>query len=209
MMTSRYIRTSDRQVTEVVVPLPVSWWSRPYEYAWAAEFAEREHRVLDAACGVSHPFKLFLARACMSVDVCDTDDRIVSIPAILAEMAQDEMPFDATPELKKMGRNQANITNIPYDDGRFDRVFCISVLEHMSEADVAKALVEFRRVIKADGLVVLTLDVPPYKPTVLKKLVEDAGLAFTGSFEPEEPTNVLRTTMYGGLTVFRAVLRRA
>jgi ubiquinone/menaquinone biosynthesis C-methylase UbiE len=205
---SRYIRIGDHRLSEVVVPLPASWWSRPYEYAWASEFVEREHTVLDAACGISHPFKIFLARACASLDVCDLDERILNISEILADMVQDGMPFDAFIELDKMTRSKANIANLPYDNERFDRVFCISTIEHMPQADVPKALAEFCRVIKKDGLIILTLDVPPYKPARLKELVESAGLTFAGSFEPEEPTNILRTSMYGGLTVFRAVLKR-
>ena len=51
-----------------------------------------------------------------------------------------------------------NIAQLPYEDGVFDKVFCISALEHISNDGRQKALAEFRRVLKDDGMIILTID---------------------------------------------------
>ena len=207
MMTSRYIRTSDHRVTEVVVPIPAYWWSRPYEYAWAAEFAEREHVALDAACGISHPFKLFLARACKEAQICDRDQRILSVPEILKATMEDMgSTFDVSHEVEKLGRSCADVTKLPYGDpGYFDRVFFLGVLQELSTEDATRALSEFRRVLKPDGLLIVTFDVPTRTPAAIAELARGAGFEFAGPLELEEPTDAMAS---GGLKCFRAVLRR-
>lgn len=203
MKISRYIRTSDHHVSEVVVQLPVSWWSRPYEYAWAAEFVEREHCVLDAACGISHPFKLFLARAC-EAHACDSDSRITNTPTILKNMADDlGSSFDVGPELEKISRVCTNIVALPYKDASFDRVFFLAVLQELSVENATGALLEFRRVLKPGGLVIATFDVPARTPASVVEIVQRSGLEFAGAVELEVPTDALRS---GGLMCFRAVL---
>jgi ubiquinone/menaquinone biosynthesis C-methylase UbiE len=207
-LTSRYVLESDRRVEEFVIPLPPVWWSRPYEYAWAAEFAEREHCVLDAACGISHPFKFFLARACKEVHACDLDARIMDTSAILKDVADDSGPHDVSSELKKMTRVRADITKLPYSDETFDRVFCISTVEHLTDEDAGRALSEFRRVLKRGGLAVITFDVPSKSVSTFVSLVKQSGLSWAGPFYMEEPEGVLRTQMYGGLSCFRVVLEK-
>ena len=215
---SRFVKTSDCAANEFVVRLPPAWWSRSYEYAWAAEFAEREHCVLDAACGISHPFKLFLARMCKTVDACDLDARITDTTAILKDITEDfglhdvvanvKALVDLGDVLRRMTRTQADITKLPYGDETFDRVFCISTVEHLSDEDACRALSEFRRTLKRGGLAVITFDVPSKSPTTFVSLVNQAGFAFAGALNLEEPEDILRTPMYGGLSCFRAVLEK-
>ena len=59
-LISRFFTFDDPKLNKVILKLPESWWSRPYEYAWAKSFVEQDHVVLDAACGVCHPFKFYL-----------------------------------------------------------------------------------------------------------------------------------------------------
>ena len=61
---TRFIRQSDPQTSKLIFKLPSTWWSRPYEYAWADKFVEPGDTVLDAACGIAHPFKFYLADKC-------------------------------------------------------------------------------------------------------------------------------------------------
>ena len=50
----------------------------------------------------------------------------------------------------------ADAEQLPYDDNYFDKVVCSSSLEHFSND--AKALKEMNRVLKANGIIVLTID---------------------------------------------------
>ncbi len=61
-----------------------------------------------------------------------------------------------------------NITDIPYEDGYFDVIYCSHVLEHVQ--DDRRAMREFRRVLKPDGwavlLVPITVDTTYEDPSI-------------------------------------------
>lgn len=206
---SRFIQQSDASIKRGV--LPSTWWSRGREYKWATNFVGPDLVVLDAACGISHPFKFWLSEACKEVVACDFDDRVLSEEAILIDIANDFGP-DAAKDIRDSGvldriaLAQADITSLPYADGSFDRVFCISVLEHMTGEARFQAISEFARVLKPGGFAVLTFDVPPLSPAEL--ILLDERFEFAGGFDPELPSDALYTAMYGGLRCFRAVLMR-
>lgn len=63
--------------------------------------------------------------------------------------------------LKKQNINvtEASITNLPYDDNRFDLVCAFDVIEHVD--DDAQAMKEMQRVCKNDGAICIT--VPAFK----------------------------------------------
>ena len=66
--------------------LPSNWWSRKYEYPWAANFAGSEDTVLDAASGICHPFKFVLADKFRSVYASDIDPRILAPDSIVKDI---------------------------------------------------------------------------------------------------------------------------
>lgn len=181
--TSRFISSEDIK-TEIVAgfKLPCTWWSRPYEYAWAANFVGNDLVVLDAACGISHPFKWLLGQTCKEVWACDTDERIQELKKIILEIKDDlgEESF------KKVISNpqiylpihfvHASICHLPNNMPKFDRIFCISTLEHLSEEDRKSALKEFSRSLKPDGLIILTVDYPVITPDALFKTASEVGL---------------------------------
>jgi|GEM_PF-3142635 len=76
-LISRFVTTRDARRNDFVFDLPECWWNRPYEYACAAEFADRDATVLDAACGIEHPLKFYLAKMCQACHACDIDQRIL------------------------------------------------------------------------------------------------------------------------------------
>lgn len=52
----------------------------------------------------------------------------------------------------------ADVTALPYADGSFDLVVSNSTLDHLAESDVTAALSELNRVMRAGGILILTLD---------------------------------------------------
>ena len=52
----------------------------------------------------------------------------------------------------------SDVRALPFPEGTFDRVFCISVLEHLAHGDDTRAVRELLRVCAPEGRVVLTVD---------------------------------------------------
>ncbi|MCW3794014.1 class I SAM-dependent methyltransferase [Paenibacillus sp. LS1] len=210
-MESRYIRQSDPKTDTLVFPLHPAWWSRPYEYEWARRFARPDDVVLDAACGISHPFKFWLAENCREVHACDWDERILSEEAIRLDIAADfgEQAAQDLPDssLVRLHRAQANLAQLPYESGKFDRVFCISVLEHLDTGTMLRAFREFARVLKPNGQLIATFDVPEMRPDLLETIMAVTGLTIEDKLNVEEPDDAIWSDMYGTpIRCFRAVI---
>jgi ubiquinone/menaquinone biosynthesis C-methylase UbiE len=203
LLTSRFFTTDDKRKGTIVFPLPSHWWSRFYEYAWAAEFCKETDVVLDAACGIPHPFKFYLAENCKSVHAVDINGKINDYANMLEEVAgifgqsYEEMS-------DKINFKQASITELPYKNNMFDKVFCISVLEHISDEEKLKALSEFKRVLKNSGMVILTVDYPDTTMEQLETLANEAGLKLVGEKDTTIPPNAINWN--NNLYCFRMVL---
>lgn len=215
LTVSRYILPTDPRLDAVAgLKLPPQWWSRPYEYAWAlAQVPDgARFRVLDAACGIPHPLKFALAEMGCWTDACDQDPQILQPEAIL-KAVQD----DFGPEVDSVRRalpflrlRNANVRALPYLSDTFDRVFCISLFEHMPRSEQAGVLRNFRDVLTDTGRIVLTADVPGLDPEQLPALLRQTGLRFVGPVDLREPPNALWSDYYGPrLRCFRALLGRA
>lgn len=210
-MESRYIRQSDPKTDTLVFPLHPAWWSRPYEYEWARRFARPDDVVLDAACGISHPFKFWLAEHCREVHACDWDERILSEEAIRLDIVSDfgEQAAQDLPEstLVRLHRAKANLAQLPYESGKFDRVFCISVLEHLDTGTMLRAFREFARVLKPKGQLIATFDVPEMRPDLLETIMAVTGLTIEDKLNVNEPDDAIWSDMYGTpIRCFRAVI---
>ncbi|MEO2210098.1 class I SAM-dependent methyltransferase [Paenibacillus amylolyticus] len=210
-MESRYIRQSDPKTDTLVFPLHPAWWSRPYEYEWARRFARPDDVVLDAACGISHPFKFWLAEHCREVHACDWDERILSEEAIRLDIVSDfgEQAAQDLPEstLVRLHRAKANLAQLPYESGKFDRVFCISVLEHLDTGTMLRAFREFARVLKPNGQLIATFDVPEMRPDLLETNMAVTGLTIEDKLNVKEPDDAIWSDMYGTpIRCFRAVI---
>jgi len=229
-LMSRFFRKGDPRSDHLVLPLHAAWWSRPYEYAWAAGFATGAYTVLDAACGVEHPFKFYLLDHCAEVHACDLDERILSREATLRGIARvyGDAAAAALPEkyLERIRYKRASVTRLPYPDGMFDRVFCISVLEHLDDFfnrhagwhvpglfrfafrhDIELALHEFRRVLMDDGIIVLTFDYPDINLDYLFGIIAAAGLRPAGDVRREIPPDALVCEAMG-LRCFRLAVKK-
>lgn len=211
-LVSRFFEWSDPHAQTLVYEMPQNWWSRPYEYEWARQFCQPDHTVLDAACGVCHPFKFYMVDVCKEVHACDLETRILSPAAILADIAK-EIGLQAActfprRHLEGVQFRQASITSLPYPDGMFDTIFCVSVLEHLNQPDQKEALAEFKRALKPDGLIVLTVDFPTVDLQFINQTVRELGLEFAGPVHFEKPTDAVWSTIWGLLYCFRFVLRK-
>jgi SAM-dependent methyltransferase len=99
---------------------------------------------LDAGCGEGL-FVRFL-------DGFRKFDRIVHVD--LQKPEADRFQLDSRHEIAA-----GSIVDLPFNDGSFDFVFCTEVLEHVE--DDARAFSEISRVLKANGLALLSTPTPP------------------------------------------------
>ncbi len=215
LMTSRFVLKSDERVNELTnMSLPVTrwWWSRPYEYAWAMEFAGKDLVVLDAACGLPHPLKWHLGSTCNEVWACDIDPTITDSVKLL-QVVRQELGEATYQTLKEKGENprlhfvHASICDLPNTMPQFDRIFCISTFEHMSRNDQKKALAEFARKLKPDGLLIMTIDYPVVTSESLLSMAKDAGLIPAGDCVMGLPP---RGALAGeGFHIYRCVLKNS
>jgi len=143
--------------------------SRKFEYPFAYLSANLKNgmKVLDAGCSID-PFAPFLASKEAKVFGVDN-------------FASHDVPWDYeggifhgrykgfkkaqlyNEHLKsKYGFSvnycNSDIASMPFPDQSFERIFCISVLEHLPKWKTFMVFDEWRRILKKDGKVILTID---------------------------------------------------
>lgn len=208
-----FTKSDDRQTTFVYELPPESWWSRHYEYAWAAKFVDSTDVALDAASGVGHPFKFYLGQTAKEAFACDLDRRILSKEAVLQNIrdtigAAAFVRFDSA-MVDPIHYANCDMSETPYGDAQFDKIFCISVLEHVEEQTQRKALGEFWRILKHDGLIVMTVDYPTVNMSRLAELVGQAELEFAGEADFSVPDDAVSSAYWGmELKCIRLVLKK-
>jgi SAM-dependent methyltransferase len=228
LLTSRFFRRDDLADRQFVFTMPQQWWSRKYEYHWAGQFADPAATVLDAACGIEHPLKFFLLDHCRACYACDLDQRLLDRDALRQSVVEGfhVEPAEAFPDryLDEVDYRIASLLDLPYDDAQFDRIFCVSVLEHLRDRcnrypwlsyipplaallrrDIRDALAEFKRSLKPAGLIVLTFDYPRINLRYLRRVVEELDLQFAGPCDFTLPTDAIFQPEKK-LHCFRAVL---
>jgi ubiquinone/menaquinone biosynthesis C-methylase UbiE len=163
-------------------PVQSLHWSRMFEWPWAyltAGFAPGD-LVLDAGGGDA-PFQFFAAREAAKV--------------VNVDLSRDYLERISRSPLFRWFRNislePGDLRKLAYLDGTFDKVSCLSTLEHIDEPEACVA--EMVRVLKPGGIMVLSMDVASYarwNHTI------DAGraagiLRMVGLGMPPEPPDVL------------------
>lgn len=108
-------------------------------YVWAAQFA-RGRRVLDAACGMAYGSRILAEAGASEVVGVDLD------PEVIAEVSA-AAPPGASFEV-------ADLRQLPFGEDQFDLVVSFETIEHVPDPEVV--LDEFRRVLRPDGLLVLS-----------------------------------------------------
>lgn len=116
------------------------WYEHFHRYALAARWCAGLS-TLDAACGEGYGSAL-LAPSAASVVGVDISQKAI------------EHARHRYQDIEDLEFHQADCTSLPFDDNEFDRVVSFETLEHLAEQD--QLLAEFRRVLKADGLLILS-----------------------------------------------------
>jgi ubiquinone/menaquinone biosynthesis C-methylase UbiE len=122
-------------------------WSRIYEYPYCfdaiKENISNDATMLDAGSGVT--FFPFFMSSKYKLTCIDRDD--------YSEIFNNINKNQGTNVYFK----KTTLQNISLPDNTFDAIYCISVLEHTK--DYVSILNEFRRILKPNGLIVITFDI--------------------------------------------------
>jgi 2-polyprenyl-3-methyl-5-hydroxy-6-metoxy-1,4-benzoquinol methylase len=156
---------------------PQFYASRLWEYPWAILQSQLEPglKCADVGCGES-PFTVYL-KEIGGCHVLGLD------PDIHSEENKDNFGVSKL-FIKKSGLDiiKSSIDNIESEDSQFDRVFCLSVIEHISNCNVrAKGMREIARILKPGGLAIISVDVNLLmRLSNPLELVWESGLNFYG-----------------------------
>jgi 2-polyprenyl-3-methyl-5-hydroxy-6-metoxy-1,4-benzoquinol methylase len=178
-MENRFLCYNDEQMKQVNdFVIPISWWSRPYEYAFAAQFTDSKKTCIDAGCGIEHPFKYFLADHFKHVIALDIDERILKL-----NNPYNNLTFSLT-----------NFCADSYDPkllNSADIIFCISVIEHLHPEQQVQAFKNLVKFLKPNGKLVLTIDYPTAKPeTIIEMLQQDFNVG-SHKYEADNKANIV------------------
>jgi SAM-dependent methyltransferase len=109
---------------------------------WLAAQYVAGRRVLDAGCGEGYGTSLLASSGAASVVGLDVDE-----PTIEHAREKYGLEFQV-----------ADVVELPFDDSSFDVVVCFETIEHVQ--DPRRALAEIRRVLAADGLLIVSTPNP-------------------------------------------------
>ncbi len=177
----------------------VTHWSREWEYPWTVLNARLEPgmSVADLGCGGS-PVLPYVIRelGCVGAGV---DLTLVSPNRKHTLRGFSAHPSESYPEARWLERS---MDDTGLESGTFDRALCISVLEHVTEELAASTLREMRRILKPDGLALITTDVDGAHRTLsvpfqrIIELAAEEGLVLHGSSDFDVPPSDDRPGTY-------------
>lgn len=119
-------------------------------------------KVLDAGTGCGWLSRMALDKK-YNVSSIDLSEKVIKLEKEFAKLS-------GFPKLKIQ---KASILKLPFRDESFDTVLCSEVLEHINPKNVSDALKEFHRVLKKEGVLIITV------PGFLYGLIYDQILAKT------------------------------
>jgi len=164
------------------------WAPRYWEYPWAIVNTQlrQEMQVLDVGSGWSI-FPMYLAKLGARVTAVDTDVVQMScISPFLARLVSAEVRYEV-----------GDAVGLEFPDNTFDRVYCISVLEHLEEEtrngkpfnarkrnlDIV-AIQELLRVLKPGGFLAITADWSEQPNNLRSYRFDDIVGRLTKPFQP-------------------------
>lgn len=154
-MNNKFFTTDDEKLEKLDdFVIPKEWWSRPYEYAFASKFLKENETIVDAGCGIEHPFKHYAKNRVKKVYAIDRDERM-----------------DLFEKEEKIIYIKSNLENFKIDE-KVDKIFCISVLEHIQNP--MPVIKNFAENLKENGQLILTVDFPLLRPELLHDMLKSA-----------------------------------
>ena len=181
-------------------------WSREWEYPWAIINSELNytHKLLDCGCGGS-PLVPYIVNnfGCTAngIDLNYGEDLVPNQEGYIARgkiLCSLRRVF-VNPSIFTENRysiQQGSIASMPYEDNSFDRVYCISVIEHLESEEMGiKSIKEMARVLRPGGRLLVTMDHTSYMDHVntwcigqYAKIIEWSGLELMGNYDFSVPS---------------------
>ena len=124
-----------------------NWGSRPYEYKWVSEAVSvRDKKVLDLGIGLPSEYNWYK----YVVDTLKPSYYVgIDIDGRMVKEVEKQVNYEVL---------HMDMSDLKFDDKIFDVAYCISTYEHMEFETFMKAMQETHRVLKDNGILVLTLD---------------------------------------------------
>jgi SAM-dependent methyltransferase len=137
-------KPQDKQLGGIVYG---NWGSRPYEYYWASQITPLQgKKVIDLGTGIPSQYNWY--------------SYVVRVlqPAFYSGIDWDERIIPESIHARNFEMRHMNMADLKYASKAFDVAFCISTYEHIPYPIFIKSIQETHRVLKDDGLLILTLD---------------------------------------------------
>jgi len=177
--------------------------TRKWEYPWAVLSAELKPgmRVLDAGCGGS-PFLLYLYKRglhCYGVDRVRSDNidelgiyryarrRLKDMTGIIFWGGHNPAQAKYPPSIIYMDEP---IQKLSFDTGYFDRVFCLSIIEHIPREEWKICMRELVRVLKPYGKLIITMDMSSRNVFEYKDVFQYCGVQSLHSIDHSTPWKI-------------------
>lgn len=115
------------------------WWR---DLHFIKKYLKKKGKVLDFGCGNGRLVD-FLEETELNYTGVDTSQKLL-------EIAQKKYPNKSFVQIKNEGK-------LPFENNEFDMIFAIAVFHHFTPKMVDNALAEMNRILKDDGILVLTI----------------------------------------------------
>ena len=116
--------------------------------SFCSEYLKAGSPVLDLGCGDGRNANYLARRGCKIYGI--------DISNAAVELCKKRLAKQGLPGNFKHG----TFDNIPYPDDFFDAVICIASLDHVSFQTAQESITEIGRILRTDGIVLLTFDPP-------------------------------------------------
>ena len=206
---SRFILKTDCKINELLYTISPIEWSRGYEYKWAISFVDKDDVCLDIGCGLLESLKFYLTTVCKEVYGCDIEESIedkIFIGDIIKRNFGDELYYRVKDLIDNVILTRGDSSDLPYTDKKFNKIYCISLLSSLEENLIEKSLLEFNRVLKDDGLLIITFEHPKFTVDDFVLIIDAAGFKFAGNFNLDIHKNAIKRNLNSEITCFRAIL---
>lgn len=148
-----FLKNNVKLMNEKWISDPLHQWSRQWEYPYVLakiqEFQSKtdQLRILDAGSGLTF-FPYYLAKKFpkSTIICCDYDSKLIDRFKKINDSNAGKISFD-----------RVDLHELPYEDEFFDLIYCISVMEHTD--NYGQILKEFKRVLKPNGMFVISFDI--------------------------------------------------